>query len=1057
MNAAREGSVVTRLILAVFCISIVATAAAQPEDKPGGILKIEMGAHAAPVRRIAVDEERGLVVTASEDKSARLWSLKSGELLHIFRPKIGAERLGILYGVAIHPTKAIVAIGGSTGGDNAKHEIHFFNYVSRQHIRSIDALGGDIKNLAWDSQGQYLFASYAGDNMLRAFDWSGALAFERKFSAAVYALEAAANGTVAAASLNGSVVVLKASYDGISERLHFSVGGKKPVSVSVSKDGRLLAVGYFSRMTPPEIFSLSSGDLVKRLTMPGISDGALERVEWANEGNTLLVGGRGYQGRSDQIPVFWIDPEANKVIDQVIVASDSVTELKAIGTDQAVFASFDGGWGSVARGGLEHRVSSPIPDLRGAENLLVSADAKTVSWQSNQSNSQWSFDFAQRVLSKKAPSGLLSPKVKLGLFDNPQWKNTRQVKVSGQELALEPDEFSRSLTYLRNKSGDAIVGTSRRLIRVAANGELVWSIATAGEVRAVNVSADDKLVVTAMSDGSLRWWRTSDGLALLSLLGLSNDRWIAWTASGFYDASVGADQYAGWVVNRTDESTADFYSLKQLRNRFNRPAVIDEVFRSMNEPQAIALVNARENSGSKVRLADEKADSSSQVGASVSVSKILPIGFPPVFDVTPESLRVTPHGKLEIPYRVRPNGEKITVTARVNGRPARGLSDEASHSGNRKTITGVVSIDLPSTDASVLLIAKNSFGVSAPRQYDFYAASLEKPLAPVAETEQSATFIEKEARPASLKETSLATESTRRMAERLLLPVAEPRVETAPLTVVSLPDANSALSVAALPPVAAVSQFSAPPEKHATMHILAIGVSDYAVPAYRLEFAAKDALDLGRALDRQATKQFDQVVLRTLVDKRATRSSIVQALQAFKEQVGPDDTGVLFLAGHGVNSRQGKYYFLPHDANVEDLANTGVPEDSLRSALSGVRGKALMLVDTCYGGAALSRAGSVELATIANDLSSPENGVVVFAGSSGRQLSEENAAWSNGAFTKGLLAGINGDADPYSTGNITVLGLIHYVSQYVTRLTEGRQTPVAILPTGVPDYSIALL
>jgi hypothetical protein len=48
---------------------------------------------------------------------------------------------------------------------------------------------------------------------------------------------------------------------------------------------------------------------------------------------------------------------------------------------------------------------------------------------------------------------------------------------------------------------------------------------------------------------------------------------------------------------------------------------------------------------------------------------------------------------------------------------------------------------------------------------------------------------------------------------------------------------------------------------------------------------------------------------------------------------------------------------------------------------------------------------------VANDLSSAENGVVVFASSTGMQLSLERADWGNGAFTKALLEGLEGEAD----------------------------------------------
>lgn len=164
---------------------------------------------------------------------------------------------------------------------------------------------------------------------------------------------------------------------------------------------------------------------------------------------------------------------------------------------------------------------------------------------------------------------------------------------------------------------------------------------------------------------------------------------------------------------------------------------------------------------------------------------------------------------------------------------------------------------------------------------------------------------------------------------------------------------------------------------------------------------------------------------------------------------------MLFFAGHGLNSTDNQYYFMPHDADHERLAQTAIPEEEIRKALARMRGKALLFVDTCFGGSALSRAGSSEIARMANNLSATENGVIVFASSSGRQLSEENDTWGNGAFTKAVLSGLSGKADLTRTGRVTFKGLDFYVSEEVHKLTEGRQTPVTISPTGVPDFAIA--
>jgi len=221
--------------------------------------------------------------------------------------------------------------------------------------------------------------------------------------------------------------------------------------------------------------------------------------------------------------------------------------------------------------------------------------------------------------------------------------------------------------------------------------------------------------------------------------------------------------------------------------------------------------------------------------------------------------------------------------------------------------------------------------------------------------------------------------------------------------------------------------------------------------------AAKDARDFASAMRAQSGRLYRQVEARTLTDGQATRTEVLASLKWLSDSVAGGDIGMLFIAGHGINTPSNEYYFLPYDGNHERLEQTGLPEAAIRDTLGRMRGKALFFVDTCYGGNVVGNfhTASRELARMANDLAAAENGVIVFASSSGRQLSEEDDRWGNGAFTLALLAGLSGRADLTRSGRVTFKALDYYVSEEVSRLTDGRQTPVTIAPIGIPDFAIA--
>jgi uncharacterized caspase-like protein len=106
---------------------------------------------------------------------------------------------------------------------------------------------------------------------------------------------------------------------------------------------------------------------------------------------------------------------------------------------------------------------------------------------------------------------------------------------------------------------------------------------------------------------------------------------------------------------------------------------------------------------------------------------------------------------------------------------------------------------------------------------------------------------------------------------------------------------------------------------------------------------------------------------------------------------------------------------------------------------------------------AARRGAPPDIVDLVNDLSSAENGVIVFASSTGRQYSLESDLWGNGAFTKALVEGVSGKADLRKQGTITHKMLDFYLAERVKELTRGEQTPVTASPYGVPDFPIAVV
>jgi WD40 repeat protein len=256
-----------------------------------------------------------------------------------------------------------------------------------------------------------------------------------------------------------------------------------------------------------------------------------------------------------------------------------------------------------------------------------------------------------------------------------------------------------------------------------------------------------------------------------------------------------------------------------------------------------------------------------------------------------------------------------------------------------------------------------------------------------------------------------------------------------------------------------------PPALKPKLYLFAAGISRYAKNDRfaNLAFAAKDAQDFAAAFQRQDGGLYQKVDVRLVVDAAATAGDVLDGLDWIKKATTAKDMAIVFLSGHGENDEELRYYFCPHDYDHTRRLRTGVAMEDIQKTLAAVPGKVLFFIDSCHAGNALGKlfaakgAGTqVDITRLVNELSSAENGAIVFASSTGRQVSVESEEWKNGAFTKAIVEGLDGKADLLKNGKITVSTLEAWIAERVKELSEGTQTPTVAKPQTVPDFPIGL-
>jgi len=209
------------------------------------ILRLETGMHTTVIKRIDVDRDERFVVSGSDDKTVRIWDLKTGRLLRKLRVPMGDGDLGKVYCVAISPDGNSVAVGGWTGSKSGYNcKIYVYNRKSGAIRHVISNVSIVINHLTFSSDGKYLAAMLGGSNGMRVYETKTykPVAEDSDYSDQSYWADFDASGRLVTASYDGLLRLYGKDFSLIQKKQ--SPGGKNPFSAVFSPDGRNIAVGY---------------------------------------------------------------------------------------------------------------------------------------------------------------------------------------------------------------------------------------------------------------------------------------------------------------------------------------------------------------------------------------------------------------------------------------------------------------------------------------------------------------------------------------------------------------------------------------------------------------------------------------------------------------------------------------------------------------------------------------------------------------------------------------------------------------------------------------------
>jgi hypothetical protein len=995
----------------------IASAAAASADT-GPFLTIETGVHEAAINRIMLLPGGAGVLTVSDDKTARIWSLDHLQPRAVLRPPTGPGDDGALYAAAA--SAHVIALGGRVHDATGHFGVSIFTEPDLRPIGMISGLPAAVTALSFSPSGDALAVGMQDGAGVEVFDLKTmrVALTDTGYAASVSWIDCDAQGRFAVAAGDGKIRLYSA--DARPPTVVPVPNGDMPWGVAFSPDGKHLAVGDRQR---PAVHMLD----LTRMRFERDLDGGVNRggsfnvVAFSLDGLQLYAAGS-YVDLSGQLFVRRWDMRSHAASD-IAVARDLVTDLRPTAYG-VVFATAEPALGRIdANGHLADAQRARHLDFRDAERsgFRTSADGTVIELPSggsgpNGESQHILFDVAAHDLRSPdlAPATLARPFAGAGGLAVTEWQNNHAPRVNGRLVELEAAETARSVAVLPSGAAAAI-GTDFYLRLETASGEL-WRTATPAPVRAVNASADGRVIIAGLGDGSVHWYNRAYGEELVALfLDPATGRWVLWTPQGFFDHDHRADglpdgrTLVGYRFNTPSRRNSEFVEIGQLYPLFFRPDLVG--------------MSLRDDRFARHEIADQYA----RLG---DVRSVLDGGLPPGVVLLAECGDDAAAG----------------ATTHCQGTTRADTRNPADKPG----------VDLQTSAANLrvryrLDDAGSKVGTAIIRRNDAVIAT---DLAVDATGDHSRT-----------EETSIALASGLNVIR--ITPVSSSGAIEGSADSGATLRVYRAASRDVAPPQATATPAQPPPaRRHVTLYVLAVGVSHFVHPEFDLTNADSDAGAVADLMKAPDPPVYDEARVNLLVDKAATAANIIAGLQDIADHATPDDLVLIFFAGHGYDI-DGKYYFAPSDLGADDpdlihhlldpnthaadpealdalFRREGLTQDRVLPIIQSIRASRLALIlDTCF-----SATVAVEDSVIQRDLNSTVTNRLGHAAGRFVLSSAFTLAWdaaasdtdpapaaagNHGLFTAFLLRALQGEADLDHTGRIDIYKLAMYTKRNVER------------------------
>jgi len=604
------------ILLLLFCLN-----SSYAEKQP--LLQLDSGGHTASINDVAFTPDGRYLVSASDDKTIRVWDWKTGKTVRFLRGSMAKGDEGKIYAMALSPDGKWLAVGGWMDKSTARipccGDIRLYDFHSGDLKALLKGHRSTVQALAFSPDSKKLVS---GGSDRSAIIWHVAtqkpLHTLKGHSGAIYALAFSAdNQRVVTGSFDHDLRLWQVA-DG--KLLTIMKGHTNKVqALAVSPTGDLIASGGDDRSI--RLWNAKKGTFLREIKG---QDTGVASLHFSPDGKRLLSG---------------VNTAPTHCYLWDVASGKKQRTYKHDNTVLATAFSPDGAY-TVTAGGIDNRIyvwdsynGNRISTLGGQGAAVWSvgfaADGKSIAWgkqskrisRTNRGALTQQLPLSQRDKSLGTPRPLTKGQTWQRATDvSGDWSlQSRKSGAYGYQATLAIHYKGKLKAHIERGTSNGYRHTAytftpdgKDVISGGGNGVLsLYSrhgqkrgefIGHRSEVWAVAVSPDGKYLVSGSDDQTVRLWRIDNQELLLTLFTTEkvhkkskNNAWVAWTPQGYYTASPKGDSLIGWQINNARHQTADYASAEQLRKDFYRPDIVDQAIRLGSAKQAVAQLNGDED------------------------------------------------------------------------------------------------------------------------------------------------------------------------------------------------------------------------------------------------------------------------------------------------------------------------------------------------------------------------------------------------------------------------------------------------------------------------------